>query len=58
MGKKVKVTIEQLEDGWLANIKIGLIRGNTKVSSDTLKNTLKKVVAKVTSVYGREYEED
>jgi len=52
MGKKVKLCIEHLEDGFLAEIKTRRIRGNKKVSSDTLKGLLKKVVPRIATAYG------
>jgi len=51
MGKKVKIEIEQLEDGYYATIKFKRW-GNHKVSSDTLVVLLKKIVVRTGDVYG------
>ena len=50
MGKKVKVEIEKLEDGYYATVKHKRL-GNAKVSSDTLLGILKKLVVRIGEAY-------
>jgi len=53
MGKKVKVEIEKLEDGYYAKLHLKRL-GNQKVSSDTLLGILKKIVVRVGEAYSEQ----
>lgn len=53
MGRKVRVEIEKLEDGYYAKLHLKRLE-NCEVCSDTLLGTLKKVVVRVGEAYSEQ----